>query len=79
MSQERVTKGESMQNRHKMRTLQTRNIHNPSKAWVHEKGVAGRVWSMGGRDIAGKMWSVGGRDIAGKVWSMGGREEYSRE
>ena len=38
------------QNRHKTRTLQTRNIHNSSKAWVHEKGVAGKVWSMGGRD-----------------------------
>ena len=38
------------QNRHKMRTLQTRNIHNPSKAWVLEKGIAGKVRSMGGRD-----------------------------
>ena len=70
--QESSSKGEPRTG--KMRTWQTRIIHNPSKTWVHEKGIAGRVWSMGGREIAGKVWSMGGRGIVRKVWPMGGRD-----
>ena len=55
------------------------------------RGVAGKVWSMGGKEhsregvangcrgIGGKVWSMGGRNIAGKVWSMGGTKFFNHE